>query len=178
MCHAATAVAQRHGGGLRGAVKKFGWAYKPDPVGTRCSASVLGLPSRTRSSASLPFNFFTASGDAPRPVIQAFRIEEEPLRPETFDWRFPQGPVAPPRRWLRDRRPCAIARPSSAEEGNQNVQSPESRRFCRLCIFRETTPQQPNLPARSKETPGNRSPPGSGYSADRNEARRFAHHNR
>ncbi len=76
---AATAVALRHGGGLR---------------------------------------------DAPRLVIQAFRIEEEPLRHETFDWRFPHGPVAPRRRWLRDRRPCAIARPSSAEEGNQNVQSP------------------------------------------------------
>jgi len=44
-----------------GAVKTFGWAYKPDPVGTRCSASVLGLPSRPRRSASLPFNSFTAS---------------------------------------------------------------------------------------------------------------------
>ncbi|MCI0625451.1 MAG: hypothetical protein L0387_28030, partial [Acidobacteria bacterium] len=72
MCRAATAVAQRHRGGLR---------------------------------------------DAPRTVIQAFRIDEEPLLHETFDWRFPQGPVAPPRRWLRDRRPCASARPSSAEEG-------------------------------------------------------------
>ncbi len=38
--------------------------------------------------------------DALRTVIQAFRIKEEPLRHETFDWRFPQGPVAPPRRWL------------------------------------------------------------------------------
>ena len=43
-------------------MKKFGWAYRPDPVGTRCSASLLGLASRTRSSASLPLNFFTASG--------------------------------------------------------------------------------------------------------------------
>jgi hypothetical protein len=43
--------------------------------------------------------------DAPRTVIQAFRIEEEPLRQETFDWRFPQGAVAPPRRWLRHRPP-------------------------------------------------------------------------
>jgi len=42
-------------------VKKFGWAYKLDPVGTRCSASVLGLPSQTRRSASLPLKLFTAS---------------------------------------------------------------------------------------------------------------------
>ena len=33
-----------------------------DLVGTRCSASVLGLSSRTRGSASLPFDFFTAPG--------------------------------------------------------------------------------------------------------------------
>jgi hypothetical protein len=33
------------------------------------------------------------------------RIEEEPLRHETFDWRFLQGPVATPAlAW--DRRPC------------------------------------------------------------------------
>src|SRR5688572_12304819 len=45
-----------------GSCEKFGWSYKRDSVGTRCSASVLGLSSRTRSSASLPLNFSTASG--------------------------------------------------------------------------------------------------------------------
>ncbi len=40
-----------------GAVKKFGWAHEPDLVGTRCSVSVLGFPSRTRSNVSLPSNF-------------------------------------------------------------------------------------------------------------------------
>ena len=39
--------------------------------------------------------------------------------------RFLQGPVAPRRRWRGTAVP-AIARPSSAEEGNQNVQSPDS----------------------------------------------------
>ncbi|MCI0420789.1 MAG: hypothetical protein L0312_16440, partial [Acidobacteria bacterium] len=43
--------------------------------------------------------------DAPRTVIQAFRIEEEPLRHETFYGRLPQGPVAPPGRWLCQRPP-------------------------------------------------------------------------
>lgn len=32
--------------------------HKRDPPGLQCAASVLGLPSRTRSSASLPLNFF------------------------------------------------------------------------------------------------------------------------
>jgi len=45
-------------------VKKFGWTYRPNPVGTRCSASVLGLVSQTRSSASLPLNFFSFRGGA------------------------------------------------------------------------------------------------------------------
>ena len=35
-------------------------------VGTRCSASVLGLPSRTRSSASLPANFSQLPGEGLR----------------------------------------------------------------------------------------------------------------
>jgi len=43
-------------------VKKLAWACKPDSVGTRYSASLLDLPSRTHSSASLPLNSFTASG--------------------------------------------------------------------------------------------------------------------
>ena len=46
-------------------MKKFGRLYEPNPVGTRCSASVLGLPSRTRSSASLPLSFLTAAGGGP-----------------------------------------------------------------------------------------------------------------
>jgi len=41
-------------------VKKFGRSYKCILVGTRCSASVLGLSSGTRRSASLPLKFFTA----------------------------------------------------------------------------------------------------------------------
>ncbi len=39
------------------AVKKLGWL-----VGTRCSASLLGLSSRTRRSASLPLNFSQLQG--------------------------------------------------------------------------------------------------------------------
>ena len=55
-----------------GAVKKFGWSYKHDPAGTRRSASVLGLSSRTRSSASLPLNSFTAPGDRSEAATQIF----------------------------------------------------------------------------------------------------------
>ena len=36
-----------------GAVKKFGWAYKSDPVRTRCSASVLGY--RRGRAAARPY---------------------------------------------------------------------------------------------------------------------------
>src|SRR5258706_9290726 len=42
---------------FKGAVNKFGWAHEPDLAGTRCSGSVLGFPSRTRSSVSLPSSF-------------------------------------------------------------------------------------------------------------------------
>ena len=38
-----------------------------DAVGTRCSASLLGLASRTRSSASLPFFRPEACAGAPAP---------------------------------------------------------------------------------------------------------------
>jgi hypothetical protein len=54
--------------------------------------------------------------DTSRTVIQAFRIQEEPLPHETSIEGF---------RTSRSHHPgagCAIARPSSAEEGNQNVQ--------------------------------------------------------
>src|SRR4026209_524384 len=50
----------------KGALKTFGrgGGYRRDPVGTRCSASVLGLLSRTRSSACLPSDFIIAPGDS------------------------------------------------------------------------------------------------------------------
>jgi hypothetical protein len=46
----------------RGSCERIRVDVRRDLVGTRCSASVLGLSSRTRGSASLPFDFFTAPG--------------------------------------------------------------------------------------------------------------------
>jgi hypothetical protein len=48
----------------RGAVRKLGLAYKPDPVGTRCSASVLGFPLRARGSVPTIEFFHSFRGTA------------------------------------------------------------------------------------------------------------------
>ncbi len=46
-------------------------------------------------------------------IIRPFRVEDAPLRHETFDWRFPQ---------VRSHHPgagCVSTRPSSAEKGSK-----------------------------------------------------------